>query len=72
MLEIRSGPSGQRWIREELIKVLRWLNKKLQDVRLEEEKTMLSRQIRATDAAIRCWYANYSGSQGRRTGDIKN
>lgn len=28
------------------------LNKKLQDARLEQEKTMLSRQIDATDAAI--------------------
>jgi len=28
------------------------LNKKLQDVRLEQEKTMLSRQIGATDGAI--------------------
>jgi len=28
------------------------LNKKLQDARLEEEKTMLSRQIEATDASI--------------------
>jgi hypothetical protein len=28
------------------------LNKKLQDARLEQEKTMLSRQIEATDAAI--------------------
>ena len=28
------------------------LNKKLQDARLEQEKTMLSRQIEATDASI--------------------
>ena len=28
------------------------LNKKLQDARLEQEKTMLSRQIEATDGAI--------------------
>ena len=28
------------------------LNKKLQDARLEQERTMLSRQIEATDAAI--------------------
>ena len=28
------------------------LNKKVQDARLEQEKTMLSRQIEATDAAI--------------------
>jgi hypothetical protein len=28
------------------------LNKKLQDARLEQERTMLSRQIEATDGAI--------------------
>ena len=28
------------------------LNKKLQEARLEQEKTMLSRQIEVTDAAI--------------------
>jgi len=28
------------------------LNKKLQDARLEQERTMLSRQIEATDASI--------------------
>jgi hypothetical protein len=28
------------------------LNKRLQDARLEQEKTQLSRQIEATDAAI--------------------
>jgi hypothetical protein len=28
------------------------LNKKVQDARLEQEKTLLSRQIEATDAAI--------------------
>ena len=28
------------------------LNKKLQEARLEQEKTMLSRQIEATDASI--------------------
>jgi hypothetical protein len=28
------------------------LNKRLQDARLEQEKTLLSRQIEATDAAI--------------------
>jgi len=28
------------------------LNKKLQEARLEQERTMLSRQIEATDAAI--------------------
>ena len=28
------------------------LNKKLQDAKLEQEKTLLSRQIEATDAAI--------------------
>jgi hypothetical protein len=28
------------------------LNKKLQDARLEQEKTLLSRQIEATDVAI--------------------
>jgi hypothetical protein len=28
------------------------LNKKLQEARLEQEKTMLSRQIEATDGAI--------------------
>jgi len=52
MLEIRFWPSGQRRIREELIQVLRCLNKRLQDTKLDQEKTLLSRQIEATDAAI--------------------
>jgi len=73
MLEICFWPSGQRRIREELIRVLRCLNnsgllpkraetalrrnrpissRKLQDAKLEHEKTLLSRQIEATDAAI--------------------
>jgi len=52
MLEIRFWQSGQRRIREELIRVLRWLNKKLQDAKLDHEKTVLSRQIEATDKAI--------------------
>jgi hypothetical protein len=73
ILEIRFWPSGQRRIREELIRVLRCLNNSglqplraktalrrnrpissriLQDARLEQEKTLLSRQIQATDASI--------------------
>jgi hypothetical protein len=52
MLEIRFWPSGKRRIREELIRVLRCLNKKFQDAKLEHEKTVLSRQIEATDVAI--------------------
>ena len=52
MLEIRFWSSGQIRIREELIRVLRWLNKKLQDAKLEHEKTLLQRQIEATDTAI--------------------
>ena len=52
MLEIRFWQSGQRRIREELIRVLRWLNKKLQGAKLDHEKTVLSRQIEATDKAI--------------------
>jgi len=52
MLEIRFWPSGQRRIREERISVLRWLNKKLQDATLDHEKTLLSRQVEATDASI--------------------
>jgi hypothetical protein len=52
MLEIRFWPSGQRRIREELVRVLRCLNKRLQDASLDHEKTLLQRQIEATDAAI--------------------
>lgn len=52
MLEIRFWPSGQRRIREELIRVLRCRNKKLQDAKLDHEKTLLLRQVKATDAAI--------------------
>ena len=35
-----------------LVKQMLDLNKKLQDAKLEHEKTLLSRQIEATDAAI--------------------
>ena len=52
MLEIRFWPSGQRRIREERFSVLRCLNKKLQDARVDHDKTLLQRQIEATDAAI--------------------
>jgi hypothetical protein len=33
-------------------RILRCLNKKLQDARVDHEKTLLQRQIEATDAAI--------------------
>ena len=52
MLEIRFWPLGQRRIREELIRVLRCLNRKLQDAKLDHDKTLLSRQVEATDNAI--------------------
>ena len=52
MLEIRFWPSGQRRIREEPVRVLRCLNKRLQDAKLDHDKTLLQRQIEATDAAI--------------------
>ena len=73
MLEIRFWASGQRRIREELIRVLRCLknsgllptraktalrrnrpisSRKFQDASLDHEKTLLSRQIEATDASI--------------------
>jgi len=73
MLEIRFWLSGQRRIREELVRVLRCLNnsgllptraktalrrnrpissRKFQDAHLSHEKTLLSRQIEATDASI--------------------
>jgi len=52
MLEIRFWPSGQRRIREESARVLRCLNKKLQDAQLEHDRELLQRQIGATDAAI--------------------
>ena len=41
-----------RLIRKELARVLPCHNIKLQDAKLEHEKTLLSRQIEATDAAI--------------------
>ena len=52
MLEIRFWPLGQRQIREELIRVLCCLNKRLHDAKLEHEKTLLQRQIEATDVSI--------------------
>ena len=51
MLEIRFWPSGKRRIREEHVRVLRCL-KRLQDPKLDHEKTLLSRQIGAPDASI--------------------
>jgi len=41
-----------RLIRKELTRVLRCLNKKLQDAKLDHEKTLLSRQVEATDASL--------------------
>jgi len=40
MPEIRFLPSGKRQIQEELIRVLRCLNKKLQDAKLEPAMTL--------------------------------
>ena len=73
MLESISDLKARNGFREELIRVLRWLNnsgllpsmvktalrrnrqissRKLQDATLDHEKTLLSRQIEVTDAAI--------------------
>ena len=52
MLEIRFCPSGRRRIREDRISVLRCLNTKVQDTTLDHQKTLLSRQVGATDVAI--------------------
>jgi hypothetical protein len=52
MLEIRFWPSGQRRIREELIRVLRWLHKHLSHAKTDHEKRLITQEIDSTDRQI--------------------
>jgi len=52
MLSIRFRPSGRRRIREELVRVLRWLHDYLQKARTDQEKRLVQQEIEATDVKI--------------------
>jgi len=47
------------------------LNKKVQDARLDQEKTLLSRQIEATDAAIDMLVYELYGLTGEEIGIVE-
>ena len=49
---IHIWPDDQKWISRRTHNDSSPLNKKLQDARVDHEKTLLQRQIEATDAAI--------------------
>ena len=71
MLEIRLWPSRQRRIREERFSVLRCLNKKLQAATLDHDKTLLQRQIEATDAAIDALVSELYGLTAEEIGIVE-
>jgi hypothetical protein len=52
MLEIRFWPSGQRRIREELVRVLRCLHKHLSHAKTDQEKRIITQEIESTDRQI--------------------
>ena len=52
MLEIRFWTSDQRRIREELVRVLRWLHKHLNLAKSDQEKRIITQEIESTDRQI--------------------
>ena len=52
MLEIRFWTSDQRRIREELVRVLRWLHKHLNLAKSDQEKRIITQEIESTDREI--------------------